>query len=760
MKSKAVLQSQDRYEEAVKFVNLKAVYTKEQALKTALEFFDGDTAAADVFINKYALRDKQNQYYELIPDHMHLRLAREFARIEAKYSNPMSEIEIFESMLDFSKIIPQGSPMFGVGNLFNFVSLSNCYVLRTPDDSYGSIMYTDQQAAHIYRRRGGAGLDLSNIRPRGLPTNNAALTTDGISVFMQRYSSTTLEVAQQGRRGALMLTLSCHCYELDTFINIKNDKTKVTGANISIRLSDEFMKAVENDDYYTQQFPIESKNPIVKRQVKAKDVWKQIIKSAHKSAEPGLLNWDTIIKYSPADIYSEEGFKTVSTNPCSELPLCELDSCRLLSINLLGFVNNPFTSSASFNYDLFAEYVQKAQRLMDDLVDLEIECLDRIIAKIESDPEAQHVKQIELDLWNGIKIKCINGRRTGLGITALGDLIAELNVRYGSKESVDITDKIYKTLAINAYKSSCIMAGERGTFPIYNYNKEVGHPYLERLFAEDPELYDIYRRNGKRNISILTTAPAGSLSMCSRTTSGIEPVFLVEYQRSRKLNSEELKTTKPDRVDALGIPWKNYIVYHPGFQKWKDITGETEYEKSPYYKATSNDVDWASHVDIVAAGQKWVDHSISKTVNVPENATEDLISTIYTQAWKKGCKGITVYRDKCRDGVLNSIDKKVEKEDVVEKRPVSIDHDIHDVKYKNQRYYVLVGIINDKPYELFFSSKENLDIPSNIKNGKVIKNKKQYDLVYTHQDQEWVVSDIVGSANNPEFGTQDLYHYH
>jgi len=560
-------------------------------------------------------------------------------------------------------------------------------------------------------------------------------------------------------------TSNCHHYELDTFIDIKNDPKKVNGANISIQLSDVFMEAVEKDEYYTQQFPVDSDTPIISKQVRARDVWAKIIHNAHKSAEPGLLNWDTVLRYSPADIYEKEGFKTVATNPCAELPLCVKDSCRLIAMNLWGFIKNPFTEHSYFDYDSFAEYTQKAQRLMDDLIDLELECLDKIIAKVESDPEPQHIKQIELDLWYGIKDKCINGRRTGLGITALGDVLAGLNVRYGSLESVEITSKIYKTLAINAYKSSAIMAGERGTFPIYNYNKEVGHPFIERLLKEDKELYDLYRRNGKRNIALLTTAPTGSISIMLKTTSGLEPAFLVEYNRSRKLSSDELKTITPDRVDALGIPWKNYTIYHHKYKMWMDITGKTKYEESPYYKAMSNDVDWVSHVDIQAAGQYWVDHSISKTINIPKDSTKELVATIYSYAWKKGLKGVTIYRDGCRDGVLNSVEQKKEEDTEIKtnnavKRPKELPADINFRKFRGTYYVIFVGLLKDKPYEVFFgeASKLNLldknGIPKKYTNGKIIKRTRgKYDVSITLKEEEIIISDIVSSLENPEFGT-------
>lgn len=590
-------------------------YTYSQVLEASTSYFNGDEFAAKVFVDKYALQNLSGEYLELTPTDMHHRLAKEFARIESKYPNPLSEKDIFNLLDHYKYIVPQGSPMFGIGNDFYTQSLGNCFVVNSPYDSYGGILHTDQELTQLMKRRCGVGTDISNIRPKGLATNNAAKTTDGIGIFMERFSNTTREVAQSGRRGALMLSISVNHPEIETFINIKKDLKKVTGANISIRLSDEFMNAVKNNKDYILRWPVEAtiSEAKVTKKVKAKDIWDQIIDCAWTSAEPGVLFWDRIIDNSPADIYSKlyPNFRTQSTNPCGELPL-GLDSCRLLLTNLLSFVKHPFTDKAEFDFNYFAEVVKISQRLMDDLIDLEIEKISKILTKIKSDPEPEYIKQVEIRMWEQFLESCQQGRRTGTGITALGDCLAALNIKYGSEESILMTEEIYKTLAINAYKSSCIMAKERGAFPIFNKDLELNHPYLTLLLNADSELNSLYNEYGRRNVSLLTTAPTGSVSSQTQTTSGIEPAFLLSYTRRKKHNPSD-KNARIDFVDALGDKWQEFKVYHHGVKKWMEISNETDESKSPYFGATSNEIDWMASVDIQAVAQKWIDHSISKT---------------------------------------------------------------------------------------------------------------------------------------------------
>lgn len=746
-------------------------YSYEESLIESKKYFNGDELAAKVFIDKYALRDDQGNILENTPEKSHRRLAKEFARIEKKYKNSMSEEEIFSLFDKFKWIIPQGSPMSAIGNENKIQSASNCFVIPSPVDSYGGILFTDQQQAQIMKRRGGVGFDISAIRPKGIATTNAAGTTDGISVFMERFSNTCREVAQNGRRGALMLTISCKHPEIETFISIKKNLKKVTGANISIRVTDDFMKAVKNDSDFNLQWPIDSKTPKIVKTVKAKDIWNQIIEAAWTSAEPGVLFWDNVINNGPADIYKEFGYESVSTNPCGEITLSPYDSCRLMVVNLLSFVKNPFTEKAKFDFVYFAEIVQKAQRLMDDMIDIEIEQIDKILNKIKADPEDKNIKAIELDLWNNIRKTCENGRRTGLGITALGDTIAALNMRYGSEESIVKTEKIYKTLAINSEKSSCILAKERGTFPIFNKALEKGHVFIERLLNADEELKELYNKYGRRNISTTTTAPVGSLSQLARTTSGIEPAFLVSYKRKKKINPTDTNV-KVDYVDAMGDKWQEFIVYHPGFQNWMDVTGKTKLEDSPYYKSMSNDVDWAASVDIQAVAQKWISHSISKTCNLPNSATKELVSEIYMKAWEKGCKGFTIYRDGCRDGVLTAVDT-VKKETVNDssqinevrmtdkiikvhapKRPKVLKSDVYHIKVKGQEYFVIVGLWKDgTPYEVFAG--KNGHISKDVKKGEVIKNNRGHYIFkfdndktidniskYISEDQEGITRNV------------------
>ena len=740
---------------------------QEIALKETTEYFEGDPLAPDVFW-KYALRDKDGNLLETNPDQMHRRLAREFARIESKYPNPMSEEEIYGYFKGFGDIIPQGSPMSGIGNHHQIQSISNCFVVDSPQDSYGGILFTDQEQVQIMKRRGGVGFDVSNIRPRGLPTSNAARTTDGIGVFMERFSNSCREVAQGGRRGALMLTIHCSHPEVETFINIKRDLKKVTGANISIRFTDEFMHAVKNDSEYVLRWPVEKtpEEASITKVVRAKDIWNQFVDAAWSSAEPGALFWDTIINNSIADCYSSKGYKTKSTNPCSELPLSPYDSCRLMVINITQFVNNPFKNNVSFDHERLRNVAMKAQRLMDDMVDLEEECVNRIIEKIEGDSEIDSVKRVELDLWKKIKSATLGGRRTGLGMTGLGDAIASMNVKYGSPESVALTEAIYRSIAVGAHTSSCIMANERGTFPAYDYNLEKDHPYLNRVMDACGEKVKLmWKKAGRRNIALTTIAPVGSVSCVTRTTSGIEPAFLLSYKRRRKITSGDV-TSRVDFVDDLGDKWMEYTVYHHWFKKWMDATGLENPEDSPYWKATANDIDWISSVDLQAAAQRFCDHGISKTCNLPNYASKELVSEVYMRAWESGCKGFTVYRDGCRTGVLVSNDapKKEEKKDDrhAKKRPRELPCDIHRVTVKsdtgNENWMVLISLLDGKPYEVFCGIAGNIEAPKKYKDGTLVKNGKRdgmstYNLkIQVDKDDDLIFKDVANLFDNPTQG--------
>ena len=739
------------------------MYSKQEVIEASQEYFGGDPLAADV-TTKYLLRNPEGSFLEKTPDDMHRRLARDFSRAESKYPNPMSEDEIYDLFKGFGFVVAQGSPMSAVGNPYQVQSLSNCFVIDQPEDSYGGILFADQEQVQIMKRRGGVGFDISKIRPKGMITSNAARTTDGIGVFMERFSNSTREVAQGGRRGALMLTIDCRHPEIETFIKIKRDLTKVTGANISIRFTDDFMEAVEKNDQYTLRWPVTAplETAKVTNVVNAKEVWDQFVESAWASAEPGALFWDTVRKSTPADIYEEEGYSSISTNPCGEIVLCPYDSCRLMAMNLSSFVENPFTGDARFNFGLFYNTVIKAQRLMDDLVDLEIEAVDRIREKIAADPQPEHVKQVEADLWNKIKAKASFARRTGLGVTALGDTLAMLGLRYGSKESIEMTEKIYREMALAAHKSSIIMASERGAFPIFSYNKEKDHPYLKKIIGElPPEYATMWRETGRRNIALTTTAPTGSVSCLTQTTSGIEPAYLLSYKRRRKLVPGDNQA--PDYVDQMGDRWQEYTVYHHNFKKWMDVTGKTSVEDSPYFKSTSNDVDWMSSVDIQAAAQRWIDHSISKTCNLPNSATKELVSEVYMAAWKSGCKGFTVYRDGCRTGVLVQETKTEEKKvDLdthhAEKRGKELPCEIHRVNIKGESWLVLVGLKDNVPYEIFCGIAENIEVPKKAKTGTMVKNGKKdgvatYNLhVPVGNDDEVVFKDVVNLFANPTQG--------
>lgn len=743
------------------------IYNDNDVLKRTNAYFDGDELAPDVFL-KYALRDSAGQLLEADPDQMHHRLAKEFARIEAKYPNPMSEDEIYDLLKNFADVVPQGSPMSGIGNPYQLQSLSNCFVVDQPHDSYGGILFSDQEQVQIMKRRGGVGMDISNIRPKGQPTSNAARTTDGLGVFMERFSNSTREVAQGGRRGALMLTIDCRHPEIETFINVKRDLKKVTGANISVRFTDEFMQAVEKDENFILRWPVEcepEKAEIV-RHVNARSVWDKFVDAAWASAEPGALFWDTVINQGIVDCYSDAGYRTISTNPCGEIPLSPYDSCRLMVVNLTSFVLSPFTDCAKFDFNRFRSVVYKAQRLMDDLVDLEIECVDRILSKIESDPQPQHVKQIEWDLWHKIKAAGRNGRRTGLGITGLGDALAALNIKYGSDFSISATAEIYKTLAVGAHCSSLIMAWERGAFPAFSYEKEKDHDYLNKIMEScGPDFVDMWKKTGRRNIALTTTAPVGSVSCLTRTTSGIEPAFLLSYKRRRKITQGDIQS-RVDYIDQMGDKWQEYTVYHHQFKKWMDITGKTDPQESPYWGGTANDIDWTKSVDIQAAAQQWVDHSISKTCNLPNSATRETINDVYIRAWKTGCKGFTVYRDGCRTGVLVANDEVKKSEDgrLAPKRPKTLPCDIHRANIRNgeksESWLVLIGLSKGTPYEVFCGIPENIDVPKKFKTGTLVKNGKRegvttYNLhVPTGAGEEdaFIFKDIVNLFDNPTQG--------
>lgn len=738
---------------------------KLEVTDASLEYFNGDELAASVFVGKYALKDGE-KYLEKTPYDMHMRLATEFSKAENSYPNAMSFEEIFESFNNFEYIVPQGSPMSAIGNDFKVQSASNCFVIASPEDSMGGIHRTDEELAQLEKRRAGVGTDISKIRPKGLSTANAALTTDGIAVFMDRFSNTTREVAQGGRRGALMLSCSVHHPEIETFINIKKDKTKVTGANISVKLSDEFMEAVKNDTTYIQKWPVDSNTPKVIKEVNARDIWNQIISAAWESAEPGILFWDNVLNNTPSDIYSKYGFSSISTNPCGEINLPADDSCRLITINTYSFVDNKFTKDAALNYKKYAKYVYNAQRLMDDMINIELCQIDKILNKIKNDPEPNDIKSVEKNLWLRIREKCSNGRRTGLGITGLGDTLAALNIKYGSEESITVTEEIYKQLAINAYKSSIDMAEERGAFPIWDYELEKNHTFLNRIISELPIEYQRkYKKYGRRNIALTTTAPTGSVSTLTQTTSGIEPVFLLKYSRRKKINSSDVNV-KVDYVDNLGDKWQMFDVFHHGFKTWMDVTGKTweDVNESPYFGATSAEIDWEASVRIQAVAQKWVCHSISKTCNLPSNATKEIVASVYMKAWEEGCKGFTVYRDGCRDGVLVAQNTKTEKtisrKNDAKKRPISLECDIHQVTISGEAWTILVGLDDEtgEPYEIFGGKSSKISLPKKIKKGITKKGPKNedgnsvYDLIIGQGDDQIIVRDIVESFENPTQG--------
>ena len=768
---------------------MNKTYTYDEAYEASLAYFNGDELAARVWINKYAMKDSFGNLYECSPTDMHHRIAHEIARIEQQYANPLSEDEVFEILDHFRYLVPAGSPITGIGNTHQIASLSNCFVIGIDgdSDSYGAIMKIDEEQVQLMKRRGGVGHDLSGIRPKGSPVKNSALTSTGIVPFMERYSNSTREVAQDGRRGALMLSISVRHPEAEDFIDAKMTEGKITGANVSVKIDDEFMQcAIENRPYH-QQFPITGSQPMVEQEANAAAIWKKIVHNAWKSAEPGVLFWDTILRESIPDCYADLGFRTVSTNPCGEIPLCPYDSCRLLAINLYAYVVNPFTPQATFNFSLFKKHVALAQRFMDDIIDLEQEKIDRIIAKIKSDPQTDEVKHTELHLWEKIKAKTAKGRRTGVGITAEGDMLAALGLRYGTTEATEMAVKVQRTLALSAYRSSVEMAKERGAFPIFNAEREAQNPFILRLKEADPELYADMVRYGRRNIACLTIAPTGTTSLMTQTTSGIEPVFMPVYKRRRKVNPNDTNV-HVDFVDETGDSFEEYIVYHPKFLTWMRTQGidtEKRYTqaeidelvaRSPYYKATANDVDWLMKVRMQGAIQKWVDHSISVTVNLPNNVDEELVNNLYIEAWKSGCKGCTIYRDGSRAGVLVSTqktNKKQKKEDgettatpaplplpaVTERRPDVLECDVVRFQNNKEKWVAFVGLLDGHPYEIFTGlqdDEEGIVLPKTVTKGKIIKRvlpdgSKRYDFQFQNKRGYKMTVDGLSEKFNKEY---------
>lgn len=753
-------------------------YSQEEAFEASVAYFKGDDLAARVWVNKYALKDSNGNLYEKTPDDMHRRIAREIARIEQRYANPMTEDEVFEVIKNFKYIVPQGSPMAGIGNPYQIASLSNCFVIGNDgdSDSYGGIMKIDQEQVQLMKRRGGVGHDLSHIRPKGSPVKNSALTSTGIVPFMERYSNSTREVAQDGRRGALMLSVSINHPDSEDFINAKMEQGKVTGANVSVRIDDAFMQAVKDGTSYTQKYPIFSENPKKTKEIEAAKLWKKIVHNAWKSAEPGILFWDTIIKESVPDCYADLGYKTISTNPCGEIPLCPYDSCRLLAINLYSYVENPFTKKATFNFELFKKHIAIAQRIMDDIIDLELEKVDAIIAKIDADPQSEEIKSVEKNLWLNIQRKAEEGRRTGIGITAEGDMLAALGLKYGSAEGIDFSVEIHKTIALEAYRASVYTAKERGAFKIFDSEREKDNPFILRLKEADEKLYYDMLEYGRRNIALLTIAPTGTTSLMTQTTSGIEPVFLPVYKRRRKVNPND-KNVTVDFVDEVGDSWEEYVVFHHRFKEWMEVNGiatDKKYsqeelnkivKKSPYYKATSNDVDWLSKVQMQGAVQQWVDHSISVTINLPNDATEELVGKLYQEAWQVGCKGVTVYRDGSRSGVLISNDEKDEDTETETltafptKRPEVLEADVVRFQNSKDKWIAFIGLIDEKPYEIFTGFADDEDgilIPRWVNEGVIIKNRNEdgtsrYDFQYKNKRGYKTTIEGLSHKFNPEF---------
>ncbi|WP_439554996.1 adenosylcobalamin-dependent ribonucleoside-diphosphate reductase [Dyadobacter sp.] len=764
--------------ETIQSSQSERTYTSDEAYQASLQYFKGDDLAARVWVTKYALKDSYGAIYEATPDDMHRRIAREIARIERNYANPLSEDEIFDLIKEFKYIIPQGSPMTGIGNPYQIASLSNCFVIGNNGaaDSYGGIMKIDQEQVQLMKRRGGVGHDLSHIRPKGSPVKNSALTSTGIVPFMERFSNSTREVAQDGRRGALMLSVAIRHPDSEDFIDAKMTQGKVTGANVSVRIDDDFMKAVESQTTYRQQYPVKSTTPTHVKDIDATALWKKIVHNAWQSAEPGILFWDTITRESVPDCYADLGYETVSTNPCGEIPLCPYDSCRLLAINLFSYVENPFTESASFNWALFKKHIAAAQRMMDDIIDLELEKIDAIIQKIDADPESEEVKLVEKNLWINIQKKAQEGRRTGIGITAEGDMLAALGLRYGSDAGNDFAVEIHKTVALEAYRASVHTAKERGAFAIFDSEREKNNPFIQRLKAADAQLYYEMMEYGRRNIALLTIAPTGTTSLMSQTTSGIEPVFLPVYKRRRKVNPND-KDARVDFVDEVGDSWEEYVVFHHRFKEWMQINGhdltknysqkelDELVKKSPYYKATSNDVDYLKKVKMQGAIQQWVDHSISVTINMPNDVTEELVGECYMEAWKAGCKGVTVYRDGSRSGVLISNEEKKEEKSAdapapfPTERPQTLEADVVRFQNKKDKWIAFIGTIDGRPYEIFTGFADDEDgilIPRWVNDGFIIKNREsdgtsRYDFQYKNTRGYKTTIEGLSYKFNPEY---------
>lgn len=754
-------------------------YTFDEAVEASNRYFDGDALAAQVWVSKYALKDSDGNIYELTPDDMHRRLADELARIEAKYPEGMSSDDIFELLRDFRYVVPQGSPMAGIGNNRQVGSLSNCFVVGIDGkpDSYGGIMLVDQEQVQLMKRRGGVGHDLSHLRPKGMAVKNSALTSTGLVPFMERYSNSTREVAQDGRRGALMMTVSIKHPDSEAFIDAKMTPGKVTGANVSVRIDDDFMRAAENGTMYTQQFPVDSSDPAVVKEIDPSALWHKIVANAWKSAEPGVLFWDTIRRESVPDCYADLGFETISTNPCGEIPLCPYDSCRLLAINLYSFVNKPFTPDAHFDFELLAHHVRRAQRIMDDIIDLEMEKIDLILNKIDSDPEKEEVKTVERNLWLKIKAKTLRGRRTGLGTTAEGDMIAAMGLRYGTPEATAFSEEVHRAVALSAYRESVEMARQRGAFEIYDAAREASNPFIARIAQADPQLYSDMTLYGRRNIACLTIAPTGTTSLMTRTSSGIEPVFMPVYKRRRKINAAE-QGARVDYVDDSGDAFEEYIVYHPKFLEWMKINGiepkdtysQAELDelvaRSPYAGATANEIDWHEKVRMQGRVQKWVDHSISVTINLPADISVDEVDKLYREAWHAGCKGCTVYRDGSRSGVLIAVekDKKTEApcachQPILAKRPIELDADVVRFQNNKEKWIAFVGLVDGRPYEIFTGladDEDGLFLPKTITRGKIIKavdenGNKRYDFQFINKRGHKTTIEGLSDKFNPEF---------
>lgn len=759
-------------------------YSFDEAYNAALKYFEGDELAAKVWVNKYALKDASGKIYELSPEDMHWRLANEIARVEAKYENPLSNKELYDLFDHFRYIVPQGSPMTGIGNNYQVASLSNCFVIGLDGeaDSYGAIIRIDEEQVQLMKRRGGVGHDLSHIRPKGSPVKNSALTSTGLVPFMERYSNSTREVAQDGRRGALMLSVSIKHPDSESFIDAKLEQGKVTGANVSVRIDDAFMQSVVDKTQYSQQYPIDSDTPTTVKDIDASQLWSKIVHNAWKSAEPGVLFWDTIIRESVPDCYADLGFRTISTNPCGEIPLCPYDSCRLLAINLYSYVVNPFKKDAYFDFDLFKKHVGLAQRIMDDIIDLETEKIDAILAKIDADPESEEVKSTERHLWEKIRKKTLQGRRTGVGITAEGDMIAAMGLRYGTEEATAFAEEVHRTLALAAYRSSVYLAKERGAFEIFDIDREKNNPFINRLAEADPSLYKDMEKYGRRNIACLTVAPTGTTSLMTQSSSGIEPVFMPVYKRRRKVNPND-KDVRVDFIDENGDSWEEYVVFHHKFVTWMEANGHSTtkrytseeidhlVEQSPYYKATSNDVDWLQKVKMQGRIQKWVDHSISVTINLPSDVSEDLVNNLYVEAWRSGCKGCTVYRDGSRAGVLiaandNKKKKKAEEDCdcyerplIVPSRPRELEADVIKFQNNKEKWIAFIGLLDGRPYEIFtglLDEDEGIMLPKNVNSGYIIKSinedgERSYDFQFKNKRGYKTTIEGLNGKFNPEY---------